>query len=112
FDDVSTAWGLAQPHYSNGIAYVDLDGDGALDMVVNNINDEALLYRNTSCDKDTVTTHYLQVRYKGDSHNREGLGAIATIWYDHGKQQTYENNPYRGYLSTMENITHFGLGNI
>jgi hypothetical protein len=112
FADVSTAWGLGQPYFSNGVAYADLDGDGALDMVVNNTDDEALLYRNTSRDNDTALTHYLQVRYKGNSRNRDGLGAIATIYYDHGKRQTYENNPYRGYLSSMENITHFGLGRI
>jgi hypothetical protein len=112
FADVSGAWGLEQPNFSNGVAYVDLDGDGALDMVVNNINDEALLYRNTSRDKDTASTHYLQIRYKGDSRNRNGLGAIATIYYDHGKLQTYENNPYRGYISSMQDITHFGLGSV
>ncbi|HLZ89602.1 MAG TPA: FG-GAP-like repeat-containing protein, partial [Puia sp.] len=82
------------------------------DMVVNNINDEALLYRNTSRDRDTATTHFLQIRYKGEARNRNGLGAVATIYYDHGKQQAYENNPYRGYLSSMETITHFGLGRI
>jgi ASPIC and UnbV/FG-GAP-like repeat/FG-GAP repeat len=112
FADASAAWGLDQPNFSNGIAYADLDGDGALDMVVNNINSEALVYRNTTRDKDTASTHYLQVRYKGNSRNRNGLGAIATIYYDHGKLQTYDNNPYRGYLSSMEGITHFGLGTV
>jgi hypothetical protein len=112
FDDVSAPWGLEQPNFSNGVAYVDLDGDGALDIVVNNINDEALVYRNTTRDKDTTATHYLNIRYKGDSRNRGGLGAVATIYYGHGKLQTYENDPYRGYLSTMEDITHFGLGGI
>ena len=81
-------------------------------MVVNNINDEALLYRNTSRDKDSTNNHFLQIKFKGDKQNINGLGAIASIYYDHGKLQVYENNPYRGYLSSMQGITHFGLNNI
>jgi len=110
FGDSSASWGLAQPNFSNGVAYADFDNDGALDMVVNNINDDALLYRNTSRDKDSADTHFLQVKFKGEGRNRDGLGAIVAIYYDHGKQQVYENNPYRGYLSTMQGISHFGLG--
>ena len=81
-----------------------------MDLVINNINDEALLYRNTSRDKDTNNTHYLNIQFKGDPQNINGIGAIATIYYDHNKQQVYENNPYRGYLSTIQPIAHFGLG--
>ncbi len=110
FSDETIAWGLEQPTFSSGVAYADLDNDGALDMIVSNINDEALVYRNTSRDKDSTTTHFLQIKFKGDKRNINGLGAIVYIYYDHGKQQVYENNPYRGYLSSMEGITHFGLG--
>lgn len=112
FNDETAGWGLMQPTFSNGIAYVDLDNDGALDMVINNINDEALVYRNTMRDKDTAGTHFLQLRFRGGKENVNGLGAIADIYYDHGKRQTYENNPYRGYLSTMQDVAHFGLGRV
>jgi ASPIC and UnbV/FG-GAP-like repeat len=112
FTDRSMEWGLEQPTYSSGVAWADLDNDGALDMVVSNINDEALVYRNTSRDKDTASTHFLRLRYRGNPHNLGGIGAVATIYYDHGKMQTYENNPYRGYISSMEGITHFGLGRV
>ncbi len=112
FSNTTESWGLMQPTFSNGAAYADFDNDGAVDMVINNINDEALLYRNTARDKDTATTHFLQISFKGDKQNVNGLGAVASIYYDHGKQQFYENNPYRGYLSTIQNIAHFGLGKI
>jgi hypothetical protein len=112
FSDETVSWGLTQPTYSSGIAWADLDGDGALDLVINNINDEALLYRNTLRDKDTASTHFLRIRFRGGDRNINGLGATAHIYYDHGKQQVYENNPYRGYLSSMEGMAHFGLGRI
>ena len=110
FGDVTSDWGLTAPTFSSGAAYADFDNDGAVDMVINNINGEALLYRNTAHDKDTANTHFLQIKFKGDKQNINGLGAFATIYYDHGKLQTYENNPYRGYLSTVQSIAHFGLG--
>ncbi|MBS1599081.1 MAG: VCBS repeat-containing protein [Bacteroidetes bacterium] len=111
FSDETTDWGLSIPTFSNGAAYADLDNDGAMDMVINNINDEAFVYRNTSRDNDT-TSHFLQVKFKGDKQNINGLGASANIYYDHGKQQVYDNNPYRGYLSSMAAMAHFGLGKI
>src|SRR5215217_2737414 len=114
FKDVSTEWGLQLPTFSNGAVYADLDNDGALDMIVNNINDEALLYRNTSRDDKKVQAnrHYLQISFTGDNKNLNGIGAIVHIYYDQDKQQVYENNPYRGYLSTMQGTAHFGLGNV
>jgi hypothetical protein len=114
FKDVSTEWGLQLPTFSNGAVYADLNNDGALDMIINNINDEALVYRNTSRD-DTETAdtrHYLQFSFAGESQNINGFGAIVKIYYDHNKLQVYENNPYRGYLSTVQSIAHFGLGKI
>ena len=110
FRDVTAEWGMTQPTFSNGVAYADFDNDGAMDMVINNINDEALLYRNTAREKDSANAHYLQIKCKGGSRNINGLGAVVHIYYDHGKQQLFDNSPYRGYLSSMEGIGHFGLG--
>ncbi len=110
FKDASESWGLSLPTFSNGAVYADLDNDGAMDMIINNINDEPLVYKNTSREKDTTATHYLEIKFKGDGHNPEGLGAWADIYYDGGKHQVAENNPYRGYISTDQNIAHFGLG--
>src|SRR6185503_10963722 len=114
FKDVTTDWGLDVPTFSNGAVYVDLDNDGAMDVVINNIDDEALIYRNTIRDnKDNLNqAHFLQITFAGGKQNINGLGAFADIYYDHGKHQVYENNPYRGYLSTMQLMAHFGLGKV
>ncbi|HTE09947.1 MAG TPA: VCBS repeat-containing protein, partial [Chitinophagaceae bacterium] len=112
FTDVSKNWGISTPSFSNGAAYADLDNDGDLDFVVNNINDEAFVYRNTKRQQKNDSSHYIQIQFTGDALNRNGLGAWAEIHYDHGKKQVWENTPYRGYLSTVQNIAHFGLGTV
>ena len=112
FGDLSSDWGLSTPTFSNGAAFADLDNDGAVDMVINNIDDKAFIYRNTLRDKNKEATHFLQIRFKGGKENVNGLGATATIYYEHGKRQAYDNNPYRGYLSTMQDMAHFGLGKV
>lgn len=109
FDDVTGSWGLSTPTFSNGAAYADLDNDGDMDMIVNNINDEAFLYENTGRVKNDSTSHFLNIAFEGDKNNRNGIGAVVSIYYG-GKQQVYENTPYRGYLSTSQNMAHFGLG--
>ncbi|MEO6314316.1 MAG: VCBS repeat-containing protein [Chitinophagaceae bacterium] len=110
FTDVSKKWGLTTPSFSNGAAYADFDNDGDLDCVINNINDKAFLYRNTETQIKKDSSHYIQLQFLGDSFNRNGIGAWAGIYYDHGKKQVWENTPYRGYLSTVQNVAHFGLG--
>ena len=112
FTDASEKWGINTPTFSNGAAYVDLDNDGDLDFVVNNINDEASIYRNNEREQNQDSSHYLQVKLTGDALNKGGLGAWVEIHYDHGKQQVWENTPYRGYLSSVQDIGHFGLGKI
>jgi ASPIC and UnbV/FG-GAP-like repeat len=111
FSDVSGDWGLMAPSFSNGAAYADLDNDGDLDLIVNNIDDEAHIYRNMSRERDPDHHHFLQIQFAGDSSNKNGIGAWAELHYDGGKQQVYENTPYRGYLSTIQDMAHFGLGN-
>ncbi|MGI8951572.1 MAG: VCBS repeat-containing protein [Chitinophagaceae bacterium] len=112
FTDVSKDWGFSATSFSNGAAYADLDNDGDMDIIINNINDEATIYKNMSREKDKDSSHYLNIQFIGDKQNKNGIGAFAEIYYDHGKKQVYENTPYRGYLSTIQNIAHFGLGKI
>ena len=112
FGNVTNDWGLTTPSFSNGAAYADLDNDGDMDMIVNNINDEAFVYENTVMDAKDTNQHYLSLTMKGDNLNRNGLGAWIEIYYGGGKQQVYEQSPYRGYLSTIDIRPHFGLGNV
>ena len=112
FTDVSQDWGLTTPCFSNGAVYADLDNDGAMDVVINNINDEASVYKNTARSRNKNPGNYLQIKFEGNSSNINGLGAFAEIHYGGGKQQVWENTPYRGYLSSIQDAAHFGLGNI
>lgn len=112
FKDVSHEWGMTNPTFSNGAAYADLDNDGDMDIVLNNINDEASLYRNYSRERNSEKAHFIRIRLRGDAKNRDGLGTWIQIWYDKGKTQVWECSPYRGYLSSIENVAHFGLGEV
>ena len=107
FENKAPAWGLDEPSFSNGAVYVDLDGDGDLDYVVNNINDKAFVYENTL---DKVSAHFIKVKFVGGAGNINGLGATVTIFYDKGHRQVWENAPVRGYLSCVEDKVLFGLG--
>ncbi|MBU3744745.1 MAG: RNA-binding protein, partial [Sediminibacterium sp.] len=111
FTNVTENWGLTQPSFSNGAVYADLDNDGDLDMVVNNINDEAGLYKNTLLDKKKEGNNYLQIKLQGDSLNLQGLGTWMDAFLPGGKRISLEYTPYRGYLSSVDPIAHIGLGN-
>jgi len=111
FKDVTSDWGLTLPTFSNGAAYADLDNDGATDLIISNINDEALIYKNTIHSTAPEASHYLNVRFHGLAQNLNGIGAWADVYYKSG-HQVYENTPYRGYLSSIQNIAHFGLGKL
>jgi hypothetical protein len=109
FENITQTWGLGKPSFSSGAAHADLDNDGDMDVIINNINDEAFVYENTLTDRKELSSHYLAVQLKGDPKNRNGLGAWVGIYYN-GQQQAYEQTPYRGYLSTVQLSPHFGLG--
>ncbi len=107
FADKTQDWGMGEAASSNGAAYADLDDDGDLDLVVNNINAEAFVYRN---DADRLATgHYLKVRLEGPEGNRYGIGAAVGVT-GAGQRFFREMNPVRGYLSSVEPVLFFGLG--
>ncbi len=106
FTNRSYEWGIRNPGYSNGAAYVDLDNDGDLELVVNNINDEAHIYENRVTQ--LLHRHYIKIKLNGTDANRDGIGAKIWVKYN-GKMQFYEHFPFRGYESTVDPLAHFGL---
>jgi len=106
FSDMSKQWGMTQPGYSYGAAYVDLNNDGKLDLVVNNIDAPASIYENVQRD---TAAHYLTVVLEGAPPNRRGLGTSLVLTAD-GRRQYLYHSPYRGFMSTMDDREHFGLG--
>ncbi|CAM3792778.1 VCBS repeat-containing protein [Aquirufa aurantiipilula] len=108
FNSVTKAWGMENTSNSNGAAYADLDGDGDLELIVNNINKPAFIFENKSNELKKENKN-LQIKLQGDGLNTLGLG--AKIWvYQGGKNQYFEQNLYRGYQSSVSPILHVGLG--
>jgi hypothetical protein len=107
FTNTSADWGINQPSNSNGAAYADLDNDGNLDLVVNNINKPAFIYQNQATTQNK--NHYLAINLKGADKNTQGIGAKLII-YNGSKKQYLEQMPTRGYQSSVSPVLHFGLG--
>jgi enediyne biosynthesis protein E4 len=110
FENVTDNWGIDQPSFSNGAAYADLDLDGDMDYIVNNINDSAFVFQNQSIELKKNKANYLKIKFKGEANNTQGLGAFVDVTLKNGEKLVYENSPFRGYLSTVEAVAHFGLG--
>lgn len=107
FKNVGSQWGLGQNANSNGAVYADLDNDGDLDLIVNNINQTAFIYQNEAQQK--LPHHYLKISLEGDEMNRFGIGTKVTI-YQKDQIQYLEQMPMRGYQSSVSGVLHFGLG--
>jgi enediyne biosynthesis protein E4 len=111
FSDQSKSWGLAEPSFSNGAAYADLDNDGDLDLVINNIDAPAALYKNSESNQENKKSNFLRIGFEGPARNREGIGAKMYLKYQ-AKLQYQFFTPSRGFLSSVEPLLHFGMGNV
>ena len=107
FTNVSQSWGLAQRSYSNGSVYVDLNNSGNLDLVVSNIDAPASIYRSRARQQNANS--YLTVALRGRGMNTEGIGA-KVIAKSNGVTQLLEQQPTRGFESSVDSRLHFGLG--
>ena len=104
FEDKSTEWLADLPTYSNGSTYADLDNDGDMDLVINDVDGPALVYEN----RLNQDNHYIGIRLKGPPLNAEGIGARVMLYHD-GHLQTWENYPANAYLSYTDTRNIFGL---
>jgi len=106
FTRYNKQWNITEPSFSNGVAYADLDNDGDLDLIVNNIDQEAFIYKNNA--SETKSGNYLKIKFDGTPKNKMGIGSVVTIWHN-GKKQMSELTLTRGYLSSVEPILYFGV---
>lgn len=101
-------WLPQVPSYSYGAAFADLDNDGDLDYVINNIDDKAFILKNNTIEKGKGKTGFIRIRLKGKEGNLNAIGAKVELW-SKGKLQYAENFLTRGYSSSVEPVIHFGL---
>ncbi|WP_165748707.1 VCBS repeat-containing protein [Cellulophaga sp. Z1A5H] len=108
FNNSTEEWVDSKPSLSNGAVYADLDNDGDLDLVVNTINEKAIILRNNS--EKLTQNHYLKINLVGSAKNNAGIGAKITL-STKGGHQYYEQFLTRGYASSVDQKVHFGLAN-
>ncbi len=104
FKKVNTEWGLSYTGFSNGIAYADLDNDGDLEIILNNIDDEVAIFRNNNSEGN----RFISLAFKGPKGNVRGIGVSCTI-KSRGQYQLQELALERGYISSVSSVIHFGI---
>ncbi|MFY0627104.1 MAG: VCBS repeat-containing protein [Reichenbachiella sp.] len=107
FSDLSSAWGIDKATNANGSTYADLDGDGDMDIITNNLNEPSSIYENKS--NEVLNNNFIKVRLEGSLINTFAVGSIIEI-HAEGNLQRQDLMPFRGYLSSSEYIVNFGLG--
>ncbi len=107
FEDASYQWADSVPTFSNGAAYADLDNDGDLDIIVNNINDEATVLQNNAFERELG--NYLKIEFLGPATNPFGVGTLAKIYLPDETTLSRRLINTRGFLSSVSNTLHFGL---
>ncbi|TVZ55647.1 FG-GAP repeat protein [Lutibacter sp. Hel_I_33_5] len=108
FTNQSENWTNQNPTFSNGAAYADLDNDGDLDIIVNNINEKATVLKNNAIENNIG--NYIQFKFKGSKENQFGTGVKVELFLNDNQILTRELITNRGYLSSISNKLHFGLG--
>ena len=107
FSQVTEDWGLSFKGFSNGAAYADLDNDGDLEVIINNIDNHSVIFKNLSSEQKRQ--NYLRVALKGPEKNPDGIG--AKLMLKTGDQEQYQFHTLtRGFQSSVEPVVHFGLG--
>lgn len=109
FTDSRDEWGIYYPSITYGAGYADLDNDGDLDIISSNVNETPWIYRNNS-EKMGGNNNYVGFRFAGPDKNVMGLGTKVRIWTN-GQQQYIQHANARGYITTMQEDVHFGIGN-
>ncbi|MDY8134747.1 VCBS repeat-containing protein [Aquimarina sp. 2201CG5-10] len=107
FKNMQDSWAASIPSYSNGAIYADLDNDGDLDIITNNIDENALIYKNL-INEQSGNNNYIKIKLIGDENNKNAIGAKATI-FTKKSTQTSEVYTTKGYLSSVSPILHFGV---
>jgi hypothetical protein len=108
FEEVGMKWGLCDKTFSNGASYADLDNDGDLDLIVNNVNQPAIVYKNNS--REINKNHFIKIKLKGLGQNTRAIGSKVTV-FTAGSMHTKELIPSRGFQSSVDYTLLFGLGN-
>ena len=106
FEEVTDKIGFSMKTFSNGLAYSDLDNDGSLDIITNNVNMPAMIYQNNYQSNNSI-----QFLLKYDGNNIDGIGSKIILKLDNGKKSMLEHFPSRGFQSSISNKLHFGIGN-